>query len=81
VSFKSLSKPDAVASEPKPTGNITDKKGYGLRWGFSPRHIDNLIAQGMPHLKIGNRRVRILNDEADVWMRERFATQRRNPAT
>lgn len=59
---------------------ITDKRGYGRRWHFSPRHIDNLIALGLPHLKIGARRVRIIIEEADAWMRERFGTQRRGPA-
>jgi hypothetical protein len=62
-------------------GGITDKRGYGERWGFSMRHIDNLMAQGLPHLKIGNRRVRILIEEADAWMKERFGTQRRTPAS
>jgi hypothetical protein len=65
----------------KLTGDITDKRGYAERWGFSVRHIDNLLAQGLPHLKIGSRRVRILIDEADTWMRERFGTQRRAPAS
>jgi hypothetical protein len=46
----------------KLAGGITDKRGYGERWGFSVRHIDNLLAQGLPHLKIGSRRVRILVD-------------------
>jgi hypothetical protein len=71
---------DTVAGT-KLTGGITDKRGYGERWGFSLRHIDNLLAQGMPHLKIGSRRVRILIDEADAWMRQRFGTQRRAPAS
>jgi hypothetical protein len=62
------------------TSDITDKKGYGLRWQFSPRHVDNLIAQGLPHLKIGRRRVRILVPEADAWMRQRFSQRRRPPA-
>ena len=57
-------------------GEITDKKGYGLRWGFSARHIDNLIAQGLPHLKVGSRRVRIEVGPADEWMRRRFGRQR-----
>jgi hypothetical protein len=69
---------DAVSGA-KLNGDITDKRGYAERWRFSPRHIDNLLAQGLPHLKIGSRRVRILIDEADLWMRERFGTQRRGP--
>ena len=66
------------------TGNttaVTDKKGYGQRWLFSPRHVDNLIAAGLPHLKIGSRRVRIVIEEADRWMLEKYGTQRRGPAT
>jgi hypothetical protein len=74
------STPPDSAGQPKPAGNVTDKPGYGQRWKFSARHIDNLIAQGLPHLKIGKRRVRIIIDEADAWMKERFGTQRRTPA-
>ena len=74
--------PDAAAGQSKPAGNITDKRGFGQRWGFSPRHVDNLIAQGLPHLKIGKRRVRIIVDEGDEWMKHTFGTQRRKtPAT
>jgi hypothetical protein len=57
---------------------VTDKRGYGQRWMFSARHVSNLLAAGLPHLKIGSRRVRIVVDEADAWMRERFGTQRRS---
>ncbi len=56
---------------------ITDKRGYGKHWGLSTRTIDNLMARGLPHLKIGPRRVRFITEEADRWMRERFSTQRR----
>jgi len=55
---------------------ITDKRGYARRWQGSPRWIDCLIAQGLPHLKIGARRVRIHIPEADEWMRSQFHTQR-----
>lgn len=58
------------------TNNIVDKRGYAARWKFSVRHIDNLLAQGLPHCRVGNRRVRILVDEADAWMKSRFGTQR-----
>jgi hypothetical protein len=68
-------KPEAAAVT-KPAGNITDKRGYAERWDFSTRHIDNLISAGLPHLKIGERRVRILIDEADQWMREKYGTRR-----
>lgn len=57
---------------------ITDKKGFATRWGFSLRHVDNLLAKGLPHLKVGARRVRIIIAEADAWMRDQFATRRIN---
>ena len=64
------------------TGNttaaeITGKRGFGQRWLFSPRHVDNLLKAGLPHCKIGTRRVRIVIAEADKWMLEKYGTQRR----
>ena len=64
----------------KLAADITDKRGYAQRWLFSRRQIDNFLSQGMPHCKIGERRVRIVIAEADAWMRERFGTRRRGPA-
>jgi hypothetical protein len=55
---------------------VTDKRGFAARWHFSVRHVDNLLAQGMPHLKCGRRRVRLVTAEADAWMKERFGTRR-----
>lgn len=65
--------PASVAGAANSTEIITDKRGFGKRWGFSIRHVDNLLAQGLPHLKIGKRRVRIILADADAWMKERFA--------
>ncbi|HEX5218810.1 MAG TPA: hypothetical protein VFZ59_04530 [Verrucomicrobiae bacterium] len=56
---------------------VTDKRGFGKRWGLGPRMIDNLLAQGLPHCRIGVRRVRIIVAEADQWMREKYGTKRR----
>ena len=71
---------DASGNSGTVAGEVTDKLGYARRWLFSPRHIDNLLAQGMPHLKVGSRRVRIVVAEADAWMKERFSTQRHGAA-
>jgi len=68
--------PETAAGQKPAENNVTDKKGFGARWDFSGRMVDNFLAQGMPHLKIGKRRVRILVDEADAWMKERFGTRR-----
>ncbi|MGO8839070.1 MAG: hypothetical protein ACLQAH_07495 [Limisphaerales bacterium] len=71
--------PDA-ATDNKLAAEITDKRGFGQRWLFSTRHVDNLIAAGLPHCKIGSRRIRILIGEADKWMVEKYGTQRRGAA-
>ena len=64
----------------KLAADITDKRGFAARWSFSVRHVDNLLAQGLPHLAIGKRRVRIVVAEADSWMRNRFHTRRQRGA-
>ena len=70
------SKLAGIATEASQT-TICDKRGYGQRWNFSIRKIDDLLAQGLPHLRVGSRRVRIIIAEADRWMIEKFGTQRR----
>ncbi len=72
--------PDAATGSEKLATNITDKRGYAARWQGSVRWIDGLLAQGLPHCKIGPRRVRILIPEADAWMHAQFHTQRRGAA-
>ena len=54
----------------------TDKKGFAERWNLSARHINNLMDDGLPHLKIGRRRVRIVLEEADRWMKEKYGVRR-----
>jgi hypothetical protein len=80
VKLTNANSSDPATGNSKLAEGITDKKGYGERWGFSPRHVSNLLAQGLPHLAVGARRVRIIVAEADAWMVERFATRRRGPA-
>jgi hypothetical protein len=58
---------------------IADKRAFANRWLFSVRHVDSLLAQGLPHLKIGKRRVRIVIAEGDAWMKATFAVRRRGP--
>jgi hypothetical protein len=74
LTSEAASNPSSVAAA------ITDKRGYAARWKFSARYIDSLLSRGLPHLKIGERRVRIVIEEADLWMREKFFTQRCKPA-
>lgn len=45
-------------------------------YSLSTRTIDNFLAQGLPHLAIGARRVRIEASQAHAWMRAKFGTRR-----
>jgi hypothetical protein len=56
--------------------NIVDKRGFSAHWGFSVRKCDQLLAKGLPHLKLSARQLRINIPEADAWMHQQFATQR-----
>jgi hypothetical protein len=69
--------PDNATGSQQLASPYTDKRGYAGRWQGSTRWVDDLISRGLPHLKIGNRRVRICIAEADAWMQEQFRTQRR----
>lgn len=77
---KTLIQPDAATGEMKLATPFTDKRGYAQHWQGSTRWIDGLLAQGLPHLKIGKRRVRICIAEADAWMKSQFSVQRRSAA-
>lgn len=69
----------SIQHDGPPIAPITDKKGFGRRWLFSQRHVDFLLSQGLPHLKVGKRRVRIVVEEGDRWMVEKYGLQRRGP--
>jgi hypothetical protein len=74
---KTQAQPDTATGDTKLASPFTDKRGFAQRWQGSVRWTDGLLAQGLPHLKIGKRRVRICIAEADSWMQEQFRTQRR----
>lgn len=76
---KEMNAPDTATSDLKLAAIINDKRAFAARWQGSVRSVDGLLAQGLPHLKIGKRRVRIIVAEADAWMRERFGTRRLGP--
>lgn len=67
--------PDAATGQKLAT-DITNKRGYAQHWQFSVRKCDQLLAKGLPHLKLSARQIRISIPEADAWMREQFQTQR-----
>jgi hypothetical protein len=69
--------PDTANGQQMLAAEITNKRGYAQRWSFSVRKCDQLLAKGLPHLKLSARQIRISIPEADAWMREQFSTQRR----
>jgi len=75
--MKTQIQPEVVTDITKLATDITNKRGYSQRWQFSVRKCDQLLAKGLPHLKLSARQIRISIPEADQWMREQFQTSRR----
>ena len=53
------------------------KKDVAQMVQLSVRSIDNFLAQGCPHLKLGKRRVRFDMIEVRQWLTDKFHVQRR----
>ena len=49
--------------------------------GLSVRTVDNLIAQGCPHLKLGARCLRFNMEEVHAWFINKFQQKPRGPFT
>ena len=56
------------------------KNDVGELLGICNRSVDNLLAKGCPHLKLGKRRVRFDLDEVREWAKREFGTRRNGPA-
>jgi hypothetical protein len=54
-----------------------DKVAFGERFDVSKRTVDAWLADGLPHLKLSARCVRIPIGEGADWVRKKFMTQRR----
>lgn len=71
-----------LAVIPNPTLGVQclgDKRTVAaLVGGMSTRWVDSQIAQGMPHLKLGKRRVRFDLVEVSEWLRKRYSQRIRN---
>jgi len=55
------------------------KRDVAAMLQMSVRSVDNYIAQGCPHLKLGKRRVRFDLPETRQWLAATFGTTRRRP--
>ena len=58
------------------TQPLADKRAIARFANLSPRTIDNLMAEGLPHLKIGRRRVRFDLTEVSIWLRQKYGVAR-----
>ena len=54
-----------------------DKEGFGQQFDVSKRTVDGWLADGLPHLKLSARCVRIPVSEGSDWVKRKFFTQRR----
>ena len=72
-----LATPEVATGHTSLASPFTDKRGYAQRWQGSTRWVDDLIARGLPHMKIGKRRVRLCIAEADEWMKSQYRVSRR----
>ncbi len=63
-----------TATEVRP--RYTDKHGIAGMLDMSVRSVDNLLAEGMPHIKLTARCIRFDVDEVRAWLKERFGTRR-----
>ena len=57
-------------------GKLGDKLAVAEMLDLCPRSIDNLMAQGMPHLRIGKRRVRFDLPEVRAWAKRHYGVSR-----
>jgi excisionase family DNA binding protein len=59
-------------SHQEPVRDYENKKQFAERLGISLRTVDNLLAKGMPHVKLTRKLIRIPRAVADEWLSERL---------
>ena len=71
------STPETGAGNGKsPAVQLLDKRALGTLLQLSTRSISNQMERGMPHLKIGQRRVRFEPEQVLTWLRSTYSCQR-----
>lgn len=81
----SLFAPDAVTGNKlaaiETPARFGDKHAVAeMAGGFSKRWVDQQMRLGMPHLRLGERRVRFDLEEVREWLRQKYHIQRRASA-
>lgn len=60
----------------QPGGYLTKQEVAALLQLHSIRTVDRYMAAGLPHLKLGQRRVRFKLDDVHEWIERKFRTVR-----
>ncbi|NBR87503.1 MAG: DNA-binding protein [Proteobacteria bacterium] len=70
--------PSHLQKPESPTGNFKfgDKQDVAAMLGLCRRSVDNLLERGLPHLKLGRRRIRFDLEEVRLWAKREFGTAR-----
>ena len=70
------------ANESSPHNESQSHKRFGLKPDVAAlvpcclRSVDNLMVEGLPHLKIGRRTVRFDLDEVADWLKRKYSVSR-----
>jgi hypothetical protein len=85
MTIQSSCVPEASAGQSKPAA-ISPLAPYGDKRDVarladmrSLRWVDDQLTKGMPHLRLGKRRVRFDLEEVRAWLKERYGTSRVGP--
>ena len=58
------------------TPGFASKRDVAALLGFSVRTVDNLMARGLPHYKVGRRRCRFDLAEVRDWVKQTYGARR-----
>jgi predicted DNA-binding transcriptional regulator AlpA len=72
----SIRHPEDANPHPVGVAPFGDKRAVAAMTSMSVRWVNLQLQRGMPHLKLGARRVRFDMAEVAQWLKERYATQR-----
>jgi predicted DNA-binding transcriptional regulator AlpA len=78
VAFKmatDFDKPETVAGN-KSAVQLRDKNDIAAMCKISSRSVSNYMEKGMPHLRLGSRRVRFIESDVLAWLKTNCGCQR-----
>jgi excisionase family DNA binding protein len=62
-----------------PDKTFGDKEAVARMLGVTTKTVQNLMARGMPHIRLGSRRTRFDLPEVRKWIKDQFEVRRRAP--